>query len=404
MELKETHCEDWTVKPIHAIATIIGGGTPSTANPAYWNGSIPWFTPTEIQDTCKYVSKSKRTITEKALENSGAKLLPVGTILLTTRASIGLRAILKVPAATNQGFQSLVVNGDIDNQFIYYLLGLRQPELIKNASGSTFLEISPKKLGEISLCIPCSLAEQHAIAAVLSDVDALLSSLEALIAKKRDIKTAAMQELLTGRRRLPGFTNAWCTLPFEQCALNIREFVSSKNAAGLCIELENIGPNSGNLVGKLASLNTASSSSLKLKFQANDILFGRLRAYLRKFYYAEFSGACSPEIWVLRAVEKNIIPPYLYQIVQTESFITAASVAYGTHMPRTDWNVVKNFLVYIPTSLKEQTAIAAVLSDMDAEIAALEARRAKVQALKQGMMQELLTGKTRLAPTGDQHG
>ncbi len=79
-------------------------------------------------------------------------------------------------------------------------------------------------------------------------------------------------------------------------------------------------------------------------------------------------------------------------------------MAYGTHMPRTDWNVVKNFLVYIPTSLKEQTAIAAVLSDMDAEIAALEARRAKVQALKQGMMQELLTGKTRLAPTGDQHG
>lgn len=328
--------------------------------------------------------------------------MPAGTILLTTRATIGLRAILKVAAATNQGFQSLVVNSENDNQFIYYLLGLLQSELIKNASGSTFLELSPKKLGEISLCLPCSHAEQKTLATALCDVDALLSSLDALISKKRDIKKAAMQELLTGKRRLAGATNPWITLRFEQCALQIREFASPENGVGFCIELENIAQNSGSLVGELSSLENA--SSIKLKFQENDILFGRLRAYLRKFYYAKFSGVCSSEIWVLRAIEKNIIPPYLFQIVQTEEFITAASVTYGTHMPRTDWNVVKNFLVYLPSSLKEQAAIATVLSDMDAEIAALEARRAKVLALKQGMMQELLTGRTRLLPEGERHG
>ena len=124
-------------------------------------------------------------------------------------------------------------------------------------------------------------------------------------------------------------------------------------------------------------------------------MFGRLRAYLRKYWLADRDGVCSLEIWPLVSNDDVVTKQYLFQFVQTNQFIEAASSAYGTHMPRTDWNVIKNYEVSLP-SLNEQHAIATILSDMDAEIAALEQKRNKTRALKQGMMQELLTGKTRL--------
>lgn len=193
---------DWEVKTISQVGKIIGGGTPSTFNSAYWNGSVQWFTPAELSKAGKYVSKSERTITKLGVENCSAKILPAGTILLTTRASIGTSAILKAPACTNQGFQSLVVNSENSNEFLYYLLSTKVDEMMSLASGSTFLEISPKKLGGIQLQIPSSRAEQTAIANVLSDMDTEIATLETKLAKYRKLKTGMMQQLLTGKIRL----------------------------------------------------------------------------------------------------------------------------------------------------------------------------------------------------------
>lgn len=193
---------DWEVKTISQVGKIIGGGTPSTFNSAYWNGSVQWFTPAELSKAGKYVSKSERTITKLGVENCSAKILPAGTILLTTRASIGTSAILKAPACTNQGFQSLVVNSENSNEFLYYLLSTKVDEMMSLASGSTFLEISPKKLGGIQLQIPSSRAEQTAIANVLSDMDTEISALETKLAKYRTLKIGMMQQLLTGKIRL----------------------------------------------------------------------------------------------------------------------------------------------------------------------------------------------------------
>ena len=130
-------------------------------------------------------------------------------------------------------------------------------------------------------------------------------------------------------------------------------------------------------------------------FQEGDVLFGKLRAYLRKYWLANRKGVCSTEIWVLAAKRSLLSATLLFQLVKMDRFIEAASAAYGTHMPRSDWTVVKNYEVNLP-NLEEQTAIAAILSDMDVEIVALEAKLAKARQLKQGMMQELLTGRTRL--------
>jgi type I restriction enzyme S subunit len=260
-------------------------------------------------------------------------------------------------------------------------------------TGGAQPNFGPFHLKRINVPVPL-LPEQRAISTVLSDVDALINSLDKLIAKKRDIKQGAMQKLLTGQKRLPGFSGEWEVRLLGEVAFPRKDRIDPRKAGiqEFCIELEHIEQGSGRLLG---SCSTDEGSSLKSVFQCGDVLFGKLRAYLRKYWLADRSGVCSTEIWALVANRNFISPEFLFQVVTVDPFIEVASTAYGTHMPRSDWSVVKNYEVALPKP-DEQTAIATVLTDMDAEIAALEQKRDKTRLLKQGMMQELLTGKTRL--------
>lgn len=143
-------------------------------------------------------------------------------------------------------------------------------------------------------------------------------------------------------------------------------------------------------------------SAIKYMFEAGDVLFGRLRPYLRKFHRASRSGVCSTEIWPLTPI--GVVSGFLYQLIQTNGFISAACEAYGTHMPRADWGKLSALTVAVPTDEKEQAAVAETLLDMEEEINALHARLVKARAIKQGMMQSLLTGRIRLpgfAPAGE---
>ncbi|MBC6412324.1 MAG: restriction endonuclease subunit S, partial [Hyphomonadaceae bacterium] len=137
----------WQVKRLGEVVEIIGGGTPDTSVPGYWNGGIRWFTPTEI--TAKYLSKSARTISRSGLENSSAKMLPAGAILVTTRATIGNVGIALAECCTNQGFQSLVAGKNINNEFLYYSISVLNREFLRRASGSTFQEISRREVSKI---------------------------------------------------------------------------------------------------------------------------------------------------------------------------------------------------------------------------------------------------------------
>jgi type I restriction enzyme S subunit len=279
-----------------------------------------------------------------------------------------------------------------DIEWLTYVLGEMRLNQYSESSAQPGLSVS-KILG-LRLAIPPTLAEQQAIAEALSDADALLESLEHLLAKKRQIKQGAMQELLTGRRRLEGVVGEWERNPFGDLATIRKQKIDpGKNDVPLfCVELEHIEQATGRLIG---STETPHTSSIKSVFKEGDVLFGKLRAYLRKYWLADRDGVCTTEIWALMANPLKTTKEYLFQLVQTNGFVETASMAYGTHMPRTDWNVVKNYEFLLPT-LPEQTAIADILSDMDAEIAALEAKLVKARQVKQGMMQELLTGRIRL--------
>lgn len=161
--------DEWIETKIQNVATVVGGGTPSTDEPKYWGNEINWFTPSEIGKT-KYVTISNRKISQNGLKNSSAKLLPNGTILLSSRATVGEASILLNEASTNQGFQSLIVNENNCNEFIYYLKYKYKREMLIKSFGSTFLEISKSNVENIKIKIP-SKEEQFKIANFLSLLD-----------------------------------------------------------------------------------------------------------------------------------------------------------------------------------------------------------------------------------------
>lgn len=184
----------WEHHKLNEVAEIIGGGTPSTNVQEYWDGDIDWYSPVEIgKDT--YAFGSKRKITSLGLKKSSAKVLPANkTILFTSRAGIGDMAILKKDGATNQGFQSLVVNNNYDIYFVYSM-GYKIKEFaLKRASGSTFLEISGKGLGTMNLFVP-SLEEQTRIGNFFKQLDGTIALHQRELDDLKETKKAFLQKM-----------------------------------------------------------------------------------------------------------------------------------------------------------------------------------------------------------------
>ncbi|GAA2868754.1 hypothetical protein GCM10019817_12090 [Lactobacillus intestinalis] len=155
-------------------AKIIGGGTPSTKNSEYWDGDINWYSPVEITSQI-YVNESQRKITELGLKKSSARLLPIGTVLFTSRASIGNTAILGKEGCTNQGFQSIIPNkNELDSYFVYSIT----PKLKRygeiHGAGSTFIEVSGKEMSKMPIEMP-SYEEQQCISSFFSKLDTLIT-------------------------------------------------------------------------------------------------------------------------------------------------------------------------------------------------------------------------------------
>ena len=165
----------WEQRKLGELAEIVGGGTPSTSMGSYWDGDIDWYAPAEIGEQI-YLESSQRKITEKGLNKSSAKILPIGTVLFTSRAGIGKTAILLKEGCTNQGFQSIVPNKEkLDSYFIF----TRSEELKRYGetvgAGSTFAEVSGKQMADMELMMPKTTLEQQQIGEYFSKLDHLIT-------------------------------------------------------------------------------------------------------------------------------------------------------------------------------------------------------------------------------------
>jgi type I restriction enzyme S subunit len=396
--------EGWDVKRLDSLADIRGGGTPSTTEPRFWNGDIPWCTPTDITalNGHKYLGETARMITQLGLKASSAEMIPMYSVIMTSRATIGECAINKVPVSTNQGFKNFVPFGKTDVDFLYYLLGTQKRGFIHLCGGSTFLEIGKSQLAAYEVRLPSTKSEQRAIATALSDVDALLEGLDRLIAKKRDLKQAAMQQLLTGKTRLPAFADEWEVKRLGEIA-DIRSggTPSTTNADFWDGGIPWCTPTDITALKRSKYLNetnrTISEVGLRLSSAETIPIFSVIMTSRATI------GECAINTVPMTTNQgfKNLVPKddvdceFLYYLMTTQKSRLTALCAGSTFL-EIGKKQLSSFEVFFPPSPHEQTAIATVLADMDAEIAVLEQRRNKTKDIKQAMMQELLTGRTRL--------
>lgn len=188
---------DWEKKSFAQLGAIVGGSTPSRDVPSFWRGSIPWVTPGEVsRETSKYIDDTNDHISASGLSGSGANLLPVGSLMVTTRATLGARAINAVPMATNQGFKSVIFRRSDDADYYFHVLDKVKPELVRRASGTTFLEISGTEFGDVVVPNPPA-EEKRKIVQILDVLDTAIRETEAIIAKLKALKLGLLNDLLT---------------------------------------------------------------------------------------------------------------------------------------------------------------------------------------------------------------
>lgn len=237
------------------------------------------------------------------------------------------------------------------------------------------------------------LAEQKRIVSILSTWDTAIEQARKLIIASKRRKKAVVQKLLSGDPCNNGHKHDWTKQSLNEIA-NLRndKYDPATTADNpTCVELEHIESGSGRQTGSVLA---KQQSSIKNRFQPGDVLFGKLRPYLRKHLLATFPGVCSTEIWVLRPNCKVCLPAYLHALVQTDQFLTAATVSSGSKMPRAEWSFVAD-CVFLTPPLPEQRAIASILTTADDEIRQLEAKAEALERQKKGLMQKLLTGEIR---------
>ena len=154
------------------LGEVVGGATPSTKNPDYWNGDIPWLSPKDLTGyKFRYISRGEKNITEEGFNSCSTKMLPEGSVLFSSRAPIGYCAIAANPVCTNQGFKSIVPNENVDPEFLYYLLCANRDLISVSGSGTTFPEVSGRAMRQIEVLIPEDSNEQEAIARILGSID-----------------------------------------------------------------------------------------------------------------------------------------------------------------------------------------------------------------------------------------
>ena len=406
--------EEWEVASLVAIANIATGNTPPTSNPKNYGDEYPFVSPSDISEA-KYISKTERGLSKKGFAIS--RSFPKDSILFVSIGStIGKCGIALEELTSNQQINAIFPSPNFSVDYLYYTICSAAPR-IKTLAGAQAVPIVNKtEFSETSISL-APLPEQRAIAEALSDVDGLLGALEALIAKKRAIKQAAMQQLFTGKTRLPGFgkdkkykktevgvfPQEWRIIKLEECLLRPPDYginapaVTFSDNLPTYLRITDISEHGRFLTENRVSVDKENSSHYCLT--QGDLVFARTGASVGKSYlYNRSDGFLVFAGFLIRVKPdpNKLVTAYLANYVKTPAYWKWVGVmSMRSGQPGINGKEYGQLPVALP-SPEEQTAIAAVLSDMDAGISALERRRDKTRAIKQGMMQQLLTGRIRL--------
>ena len=391
----------WKTTKLNRITEIIGGGTPDTKQFSYWNGDINWFSPTEVGKTV-YLTKSEKTISQLGLQKSSAKLLPAfKTILFTSRAGIGDVGILTEESATNQGFQSLVVNEETDVYFLYSFSDQIKKYALKHSAGSTFLEISGKELGKMDLSIP-SLPEQQAIGSFFRTLDGLLASYKDNLANYQSIKATMLSKMFpkAGQTvpeiRLEGFEGEWEVQILKELARFSKGNGYTKNdlvnSGKEIILYGQLYTNYQTIISKVNTFVTAVKTNAVISKGGEVIVpaSGESAEDISRASVVEKSGIIlGGDLNIIYPDENKVDSIFLALTIsngsQQKELIKRAQGKSVVHLRNND---LEKVILHYP-SMEEQQAIGSYFSNLDQLIISYQDKITQLETLKKKLLQDM---------------
>jgi type I restriction enzyme S subunit len=424
---------DWRQKPLNQVGQIVSGGTPSREVPSFWRGAIPWVTPSEVSgeatkllhDTCEHISQA-------GLNGSGATLLPAGSLMVTTRATLGARTVNAVPMTTNQGFKSIVFKDSSDVDYYFHLFEKIRPELVRRASGTTFLEISGAEFGAILVPNPPN-PEKVGIAQVLNITDIAIHQTEAIIEKLKQVKQGLLHDLLTrgvdangelrpSYEQAPGhykksqighIPHKWNVLGLADLAPPGRSVIRT-GPFGSSLKGEHWRP-TGRAVVTIGSLGIGTFIEEELLFIdestarqlveyeliPGDIVFSRVADVGRSVVVSEAqNGWIMSSNFMRISTNSACANPHFLQLLLAHSHATRQQMRATINSGGRDVAnsaILMGLRFPIPNSA-EQSEIVSRVTVINDKITAEVTHLMKVKATKVALMDDLLTGRVRVTP------
>lgn len=383
--------DKWKLEKVGNICQVISGGTPSRLVFEYFGGNISWYTPTEInKKRIEILFDSKEFLTDLGLKKSSAKILPIGTVVLTSRATIGLIAITGKELTTNQGFANFICNANIlYNWYLAFWLQYNVDFIKSLSSGTTFKEISKSIIRKLEILLP-PIEEQKKIASLFQSIETTIDNVEVQEKNLLILKMKLLSDLLSEKQQFGNHLNPkdFETIRFDKVAINISERVEPrKTNLTTYVGLEHL--DADNL--KIERTGTPDDViGTKLKIYKGDIIFGKRRAYLRKLAVSHFDGIASAHSMILRANEKFIEKDFLPYFMQSDVFMNrAVQISEGSLSPTIKNKTLAQQEFTLPKKEKQKELIS-IFKQFDLTLELLKQQKINLKNLKQKLLSEIL--------------
>ncbi|WP_405993685.1 restriction endonuclease subunit S [Streptomyces sp. NBC_00986] len=395
----------WPEVCLREIGEISAGGTPSRDDPSLWNGAIPWLTPGDLTKNPQTVTtESAEYITRAGLNRSAAALMPAGALLVTTRATLGARTIAGVPMATNQGFKNISFNSNLaESRFYFHLFRRLTSELVRRASGTTFLEISGKEFGEITVPLP-PLSEQRHIVEILDAVDMRIDLASAEHDKAKACAEALAQSLIPIDPNPQDLGDGWDLLALSEVIPSVEYGISSPLELGMdgipTLRMNNLEGGKMRLHEVKVSVEAVPPDLL---LRDRDVLFNRTNSLEHvgrtSLWRSEIPVATFASYLVrLNPDHRRLCPEYLVRWLNRPAVQQRIRrfATPGVHQVNINPTSLRRTLIELPIDVRRQQQIVAELDAIDAVVSSLQSEHRRLLEFKQGLMEDLLSGRVRV--------
>ena len=369
----------WPIVRLDAVGSIVTGGTPPTADRSNYGHEFMFVSPADLGAT-KYIRRSTKMLSPKGFAR--CRRIPSGsTLFVCIGSTIGKIGLAGEDLATNQQINSIIPGNRVDSEYLYYAAATLSRRVQNQAGEQAVPIVSKSRFAEFEIPLP-ALAEQRKIATALKNADDLVASLERLIAKKQAIKQGMMQELLSGKTRLPGCSQPWASRPLGELA---RIKTGSRN------NQDKRANGRYPFFVRSAAVERIDSYS----YDCEAILIPGEGGIGSIFHYIHGKFEVHQRVYKISDFAPDVLGRFVYHYMRQYFGRHAMENSVKATVDSLRLPTFRNFVLQLP-DVDEQGKIATVLDDADRELEVLHARLAKARSIKQGMMQELLTGRTRL--------